>query len=142
MVMTGLLKDMTDRIHEIRKAGNLFYLLNAFLGAYNRRTDVLAKPDDSAGILIAINNLERKVDSMSSNIDRIEKEVADLSEDVGAVRNAVDGLKAVVSDLKDQVSQGQLDQARLDAAATSLEQIDSDLDAITATESPVEPPVV
>ena len=34
---------VSDKIHEIRKQGNIFFLLNAFLGAYNRRTDVLAK---------------------------------------------------------------------------------------------------
>jgi hypothetical protein len=34
---------MSDTIYEIRKTGNLFYLLNAFLGAYNRRTDVMER---------------------------------------------------------------------------------------------------
>jgi len=34
---------MTDKIHEIRKAGNLYFLLNSFLGAYNRRTDVMER---------------------------------------------------------------------------------------------------
>ena len=86
-------------------------------------------------VLTAINNLNRKVDTMSSNIDRIEKETADLAEDVTAVRTAVEGLKTLVADLKSQVAQGQIDQARLDAAATSLEKIDDDLDAITAPSS-------
>lgn len=30
-------------IHEISKEGGLFFLLNAFLGAYNRRTDVMER---------------------------------------------------------------------------------------------------
>lgn len=30
-------------IHEVEKAGNLYFLLNAFLGAYNRRTDVMER---------------------------------------------------------------------------------------------------
>lgn len=34
---------MSDKIHEIRKQGNIFFLLNAFLGAYNRRTDVMER---------------------------------------------------------------------------------------------------
>lgn len=34
---------MGDKIHEVRKAGNLYFLLNAFIGAYNRRTDVMER---------------------------------------------------------------------------------------------------
>ena len=30
-------------VHEIEKGGNLYYLLNALLGAYNRRTDVMER---------------------------------------------------------------------------------------------------
>jgi chaperonin cofactor prefoldin len=34
----------TDKlVQEIEKQGNVYFLLNAFIGAYNRRTDVLAK---------------------------------------------------------------------------------------------------
>lgn len=133
------LRTMTDKIHEIRKNGNVYFLLNAFIGAYNRRTDVMAQGGgDNSQVLEAINTLTRKVETMSSNIDRIEKEAADLTEDVGMVRTAVDGLsttimelKTTVADLQTQIAQGQLDQARLDAAAASLEKADDDLDAIT-----------
>jgi hypothetical protein len=38
-----LFKNMNDSIHEIRKGGNLYFLLNAFIGAYNRRTDVMER---------------------------------------------------------------------------------------------------
>lgn len=173
---------MADKIHEVRKNGSIYFLLNALLGAYDRRTDVMAKGDadpaaspqfdaiidmlrsaaavpaelglvkaelsiihgllaspesePSTQLLTAINNLTRKVDTMSSNVDRIEKETAEILEDVEVVRGAVEGLKAVVTDLKAQLAQGQVDQARLDAAATSLEKIDDNLDAITAPESP------
>lgn len=34
---------MGDSIHEIRKSGNLYFLINAFIGAYNRRTDVMER---------------------------------------------------------------------------------------------------
>lgn len=34
---------MGDTIHEIRKTGNLYFLINAFIGAYNRRTDVMER---------------------------------------------------------------------------------------------------
>lgn len=104
---------------------------------------------NNAEVLTAINNLDRKVDTMSSNIDRIEKEAADMAENVGLVRTAIDELKKVQEDmkaeitsLKEQVAQGQLDQARLDAAAATLEQADTDLDAIVLPPAPPveEPP--
>lgn len=102
---------------------------------------------DNSQVLLAINSLIGKVDIMSSNIDRIEKEAADLTEDVGLVRTAVDGLsttitelKTTVADLQAQVAQGQLDQARLDTAAASLEKADDDLDAIVLPSAPAEPP--
>lgn len=87
----------------------------------------------------AVKNLIRKVDVMSSNIDRIEKEAADLAEDVPVVKQALEDLKTLVSDLKDQVAKGQMDQARLDAAASKLEKVDDDLDALTTT--PAEEPL-
>lgn len=96
-------------------------------------------------VLTAINNLDRKVDTMSSNIDRIEKEAADAAENVGLVRTALDTLnttvselKIVVADLQSQVAQGQVDQARLDAAAAKLEQADVDLDALVLPPTPTE----
>lgn len=30
-------------VHEIARNGNIFFLINAFIGAYNRRTDVIAR---------------------------------------------------------------------------------------------------
>lgn len=127
---------MGDKIHEIRKGGNLFFLINAFIGAYNRRTDKQSGADNSE-VLQAINNLSRKVDIMSSNIDRIEKEAADAAENVGLVRAAIEKLTAVseamqaeIAALKEQVAQGQIDQARLDAAAATFEKADDDIDAL------------
>jgi len=32
-----------ERTHDIKRNGNLYYLLNAFIGAYNRRTDVMER---------------------------------------------------------------------------------------------------
>lgn len=97
-------------------------------------------------VLTAIQNLERKVDKMSSNIDRIEKEAADAAENVNLVRTAVEELRttsaamqAEITALKEQVAQGQVDQARLDAAAAIFEKADDDLDAIVL---PGAPPVV
>ena len=105
----------------------------------------LVQQGGSPELLTAINNLTGKVDTMSSNIDRIEKEAADAAENVGLVRTAVEGLGAIVTALKaevaaltEQVAQGQLDQARLDAAATVFEKADDDIDAIVVPKP--EPP--
>lgn len=100
-------------------------------------------------ILTSLNNLHRKVDQMSSNLDRIEKEAADMAENVGLIRTAVEGLnaasdamKAEIAALKEQVAKGQLDQARLDAAAAVFEKADDDIDAIVLPPAPTpEPPV-
>lgn len=137
-------------IHEVSKDGALYFLLNSLIGAYNRRTDVLAKGtgNDNSQVLQAINNLNRKVDTMSSNIDRIEKEAADMAENVALVRTALDGLnttitdlRGLVADLQAQVAQGQLDQARLDAAAATLEKADEDIDALVLPAPPPAAPV-
>lgn len=136
-------------IHEVDPGGTIFFLLNALIGAYNRRTDVMARQNggDSSQVLNAINNLDRKVTTMSSNIDRIEKEAADAAENVGLVRTAMEELKsasaamqAEIKSLKEQVAQGQVDQARLDAAAATFEKADDDIDAIVLPGAPTEPP--
>lgn len=104
------------------------------------------KAHGDSQVLTAINNLDRKVDKMSSNLDRIEKEAADMAENVGLIRTAVEDLKAVetamkdeIAALKEQVAKGQLDQARLDAAAAVFEKADDDIDAIVLPTTP--PPV-
>lgn len=98
-------------------------------------------------VLIAINNLDRKVDKMSSNLDRIEKEAADAAENVGLIRTAVEELNAAstamkdeIAALKEQVAKGQLDQARLDAAAAVFEKADEDIDAIVLSPTPAPEP--
>lgn len=137
----------TERvIHDIEETSKLYFLLNAFIGAYNRRTDALAKGSNggnNSDVLTAINKLDRKVDTMSSNIDRIEKEAADAAENVNLVRTAIEDLKTIteamkteIADLKQQVAQGQVDQARLDAAAATFEKADDDLDALILPPAP------
>lgn len=128
-------------ILEVPLASNLDRVLRLIADALKFSSD-----GDNAGILAAINNLDGKVNIMSSNIDRIEKEAADAAENVGLVRTAVEDLKTVVSglktevaDLRTQVEQGQLDQARLDAAASMLEKADEDIDAIVLPPPPVQP---
>lgn len=122
----------------IREGGTLDDRLKEIAIAIGKR-----QGGDNSEVLTAINNLSRKVDVMSSNIDRIEKEAADAAENVGLVRTAIEELKATSSQmqaeiaaLKEQVAQGQLDQARLDAAAAAFEKADDDLDAIVLPPAP------
>lgn len=124
-------------IHEVPLNGNLDQVLRLLVGALKGGNG------GNAEVLTAINNLSRKVDIMSSNIDRIEKEAADAAENVGLVRTALEtmsttvtDLKAMVADLQAQVAQGQVDQARLDAAASTLEKADDDLDALVLPPAP------
>ena len=167
-------------IHRIEKEGTFFYILNAFLGAYNRRTDVIARQASGGdtqkldailknqttitdmlsplgGVPATIGLIDKRsttihglifdlkgiLETMSSNIDRIEKEAADAAENVGLVRTAVEELKATseamkteIAALKEQVAKGQLDQARLDAAASVFEKADEDIDAIVLPGTP------
>lgn len=136
--------------HSVPERGGFFKLLSDLLEAYKKRTEQWSESDNSA-VLTAINNLDRKVTTMSSNIDRIEKEAADAAENVGLVRTAIEelktiseGMKAEIVTLKEQVAQGQLDQARLDAAAAVFEKADDDMDALILPPAPppdTEPPV-
>lgn len=132
-------------VHEVPLSGNLDEVLRLLIDTLESRGG------NNSEVLTVINNLERKVDSMSSNIDRIEKEAADAAENVGLVRTAIEELKAAsasmqaeIASLKEQVAQGQLDQARLDAAAATFEKADEDIDAIVLPSTPpppAEPPV-
>lgn len=129
-------------ILEVPKTSNLDVVLRLLV-------DALKSPGgsgDNSEVLTAINNLSRKVDTMSSNIDRIEKEAADAAENVNLVRTAIEDLKAAsdamkteIADLKEQVAQGQVDQARLDAAAAAFEKADDDIDAIVLPGAPTPP---
>ncbi len=129
----------------IPSEAGLFKLLTRFLEAYSKRTEQWSQSDNSQ-VLEAINNLSGKVDTMSSNIDRLEKEAADAAENVGLVRTAIEDLKAAsdamkteITALKEQVAQGQIDQARLDAATSVFEKADDDIDAIVLPGAPPPP---
>lgn len=39
----GSLRPMANNLHDVKKTSDLYYLLNAFIGAYNRRTDVMER---------------------------------------------------------------------------------------------------
>lgn len=46
-------------VHEVEESGNLYYLLNALIGAYNRRTDIMER---------AV-KLDERVESMRHKLD-------------------------------------------------------------------------
>lgn len=105
----------------------------------------LTRDGDSTEVLAAIQQLDRKVDTMSSSIDRIEKEAKDAAENVGLVRTAVENLKTVseemkteITSLREQLAKNQLDDARLAEAAATFEKADDDMDAIVLPPAPPE----
>lgn len=131
----------TRLVLEVPLNGNLDKVLRLLVDALK------GNGGDNSQVIEAINNLGRKVDNMSSNLDRIEKEAADAAENVGLVRTAIEELKsasaamqAEIAALKEQVAQGQLDQARLDAAAATFEKADDDIDAIVLPGTPTPEP--
>jgi chromosome segregation ATPase len=125
-------------ILEVPLKSNLDVVLRDLVKALSTRSS-----SNNSEVLNAINNLDRKVTIMSSNIDRIEKEAADAAENVGLVRTAIeelktasDAMKAEIASLKEEVAKGQVDQARLDAAAAAFEKADDDIDAIVLPPAP------
>lgn len=140
-------EDGQSIVHVVRGTGSLGKLLADAILAYRERTSVIQQQSVEIGLIGSrletihglIFELKGTLETMSSNIDRIEKEAADAAENVGLVRTAVEGLKALVADLTAQVAQGQLDQARLDAAAATLEKADEDIDAIVLPAPTPEP---
>ena len=54
---------------EIDKSGSLYFLLNAFLGAYNRRTDVIAK---AAGLQEAadLDKLDKQINKADTELNK------------------------------------------------------------------------
>lgn len=90
---------MSDKIHEIHKAGNIYYLLNAFLGAYNRRTDAWVKVNND--LLTAISQLDRKVDMfMATQEERLQAIATKIDE----VLSDLAALKANNPQIEDEIS--------------------------------------
>ena len=58
-------------IHEVEKTGNLYFLLNALIGAYNRRTDVMeraVKLDER--VQAVIHKLDTAGDKLKDAVDK------------------------------------------------------------------------
>lgn len=56
---------------EVRESGKLYYLLSAFLGAYNRRTDVMER---AVKLDERVNALKHKLDTAGEELkDAVER---------------------------------------------------------------------
>lgn len=127
--------------HRVEADSLLHKFLVSCLEAYRERTTQWS----NISVLHAIDQLDRKVDIMSSNLDRIEREAADAAANVELVRTAMEGLRTVseemkteIASLKEQVAKGQIDQERLAAAAATFEKADDEIDAIVLPPAPGE----
>lgn len=131
-------------VHEISKEGSIYFLLSAFLGAYNRRTD-LWQPvagGDNSQVLAAINNLTNLV----------EEKFMGLKEDFEALSGKFDGLEsatlAVADDiaaLKNEISEAN-DRANIDLSPlmARADNIEAGLRAAVGSQAgsdPAAPPV-
>ena len=62
-----------QRIHEVRKQGNLYFLINAVIGAYNRRTDALS--GGMQAIALALSTPQDNSTAVQAEIDRLTAEL-------------------------------------------------------------------
>lgn len=57
--------------HEVDSRGSLYFLINSFIGAYNRRTDVLERNSEAA--------FQRRIDELANDLktstDKVEEAV-------------------------------------------------------------------
>ena len=69
IVFRAVKEFMSERfmIHEIKKAGNLYFLINAFIGAYNRRTEAMER---------AV-KLDERVKTLTNNLNTAGNELKD-----------------------------------------------------------------
>lgn len=113
------------KVHEVEKGGNLYFLINALIGAYNRRTDVM----------------HRESETIINTQKEILKKMSELSDAVAAIGNDVGELQAAVQRVLDLLNQPNPDVA---AAVAALQAADAGFDAIrdslNAAGQPAAPP--
>lgn len=118
-----------DKVHEIKKNGNIYYLINAFIGAYNRRTDTLSGGGDNSQVLQAINNLSRKVDEfMATQEERLRE-----------VKTKLDNIQSGVDRTQEQLAELKRNNPDLDDEISAIEATVSAID--TDVNPVIEPPV-
>jgi hypothetical protein len=68
--------DCDKIIHDINRHGSLYYLLSAFIGAYNRRTDAIARANatDPAEIAALTARLKASHDALETAINNSTQE--------------------------------------------------------------------
>lgn len=59
--------------HEVDQRGSLYYLINAFIGAYNRRTDVMERNSESA--------FQSRIDALTEDLKTSTTKVQQSIED-------------------------------------------------------------
>jgi stress-induced morphogen len=79
------MREQGKTFHEVEKAGNLYYLINAFIGAYNRRTDAL-----SSGLHAIALALSTPQDNSAEVQKQIDSLVAQLNASTAEVKDAID----------------------------------------------------
>lgn|SRR6185369_10954760 len=77
------------QIHEIPKEGSLYFLLNSLLGAYNRRTDVMAKQP------IGDTSISQKLDA----IIEMQRNQASVPDDLALAKEELSLIHVLVADL-------------------------------------------
>ena len=102
---------------DINKKGALYFLFNASIGAYNRRTDVIAK--------------------QQITLERIERIMSELNDAVQAVADDVTRIGTDVKAVLDLLSKPNPD---VEAAVAKLKEIDAGLDAAAEAMEAVAPP--
>lgn len=141
-MLKWILTMSADDIHEIRKNGNIFFLINAFIGAYNRRTDVLAQSGNSQFpdlTLIAarletvhglVFDLNRKVDEFMATQ---EERLRGVKTKLDAIQSGVDKIQQQLADLK--ANNPELDD-EISAIEATAAAIDTDVNPVTPEPEP------
>lgn len=104
------------RFHEIVKEGPIYFLLNAFLGAYNRRTDVIARGGSGGDgeklemilkqqatiidMLSPLGSLPSTVGLMETRLETIHGLITDLSADPEKAKQLSERIRKQVEALK------------------------------------------
>jgi uncharacterized coiled-coil protein SlyX len=68
--------------HEIDSRGSLYYLINAAIGAYNRRTDAQAK--GMAAIALALATPQDNSSQVQAHIDQLAKQLKQQTDALAA----------------------------------------------------------
>lgn len=107
-------------IHRIEKEGTLQYLLSAFLGAYNRRTDMMAKPP--IGDPSILQKLDTIIETQAAILDKLGSITINVA-DVPFMKEEVGTIHGLVVDLGNEAElQKQIDEltAQLNAGTADV----------------------